>query len=472
MRRAHHNLGFSHLTSFDMGKLVPLACLEVLPGDSFRHRSAALLRVAPLVNPVMHPVSVRIHHWYVPNRLLWPDFDEWIVGDDTKVKPTITIGNNPGYLPDYFGIEPAANLIVDALPFRAYNKIYNEFYRDQDLHTERAEDTATVASISWEKDYFTVARPVPPAGDAVQIPISGFSGMRVINQIRGSVAETGNTYEKVSPPPGSGWAAYTPVGSMRRLYNDVGSGSSMFVDLSSSTGGIDIQAFRQAIALQRFAEARARFGDRYVDYLRYLGVNPSDGRLGRPEYLGGGSQTISFSEVLATAEGTNTDLGSMAGHGIAAVRSRTYRKFFEEHGWVLTLISVRPKSMYQNGCPRRFRRFDPMDVWQRELEILPWQDIRQPEVFSAGDPNVTFGWTSRYDDYRHNFSYVSNTFRKGTEEDWHYARKFATAPVLNGSFITCDPTDRVYADTTMPELVCSSSHDIQARRLVSPVARI
>lgn len=465
--RNYHDLSYSSLFSADTGQLIPIMCEEVLPGDTFRHATNLMIRVAPLIKPVMHPIELRVSSWYVPNRLIWDDFDEWVVGDDTKVKPTILNTATPKTIWDYFGVEPVAGASLDALPVYAYNLIYNEHFRDQDLSPERAQDDVTLARCMWEKDYFTRARPSPAIGDTVEIPVKGTGSIPVKNMWR--FQATNGTQADGS------WSEQNPNWLGQTLGGNFTSGQYLFgggtgnpqVDFSNATGGIDINGFRQAMALQRFQEARARFGDRYVDYLRYLGINPSDGRLGRPEYLGGGRSYISFSEVLSTADTENAAVGDMAGHGIANLRSRPYRRFFEEHGWVITLFTARPKTVYENGIPRKFMRKDPFDVWQKELEVLPWQEIWQYEVHGAGSSSVVFGYTGRYDEYRRNFNSVHGTFRGGTEEDWHLARKFATPPVLNHSFEECTPSDRIYADKTMPELLCSCSHDISARRLVS-----
>lgn len=464
MRRSTHRLGFHSLSTFNMGFLVPIAALEVLPGDTFRQQTSMLVRVTPQAHPVMHPVEIRVHHWYVPNRILWDGWEDFITGNEANASlPTITMATND-QLPDYMGCEVVNGVDVIAFPFRAYNLIYNEFYRDQDLSAERGQHQMALARISWEKDYFTVARPNPQKGDQVTIPLQGQPNLDNVWQsgttdpYSGSVSALSDQSADVGITP----ARYLIAGD-ESLY-----GPPTF---NLSDGSIDINAFRRAMALQRFAEARARFGDRYVDYLRFLGVNPSDMRLQRPEYLGGGKQTISFSEVLATAEGDTRALGEMAGHGISGVRTRPYRKMFEEHGWVLSLASVRPRTLYMRGIPRKFTRADPMDYWQKELEVLPWQEIKETELWGAGDPEVTFGWTSKYDDYRHTFSYVSGEF-KTTQADWHYGREFSSAPNLNQTFVQCDPADRVYLDTQVDELQCTINHDITARRLVSHEARI
>lgn len=460
MKRSQHDLSFIHSLSLDMGYLVPLGAIDVLPGDSMRVAASVLARVAPLAKPVMHPVEIRVHNWFVPNRILWDDWEEFIVGNEgAATYPTITPASAPDtVLYDHMGVEPVTGVPLDALPIRAYNRIWNEFYRDQDLAAVRTEDQLDLARIAWGKDYFTTARANPQQGSAVEV---GFSAGLVGLTAPAATGST-NTFVQnevtIGTPP-------TEVG--------VGAGPDpLYADLSNATGGIDINDLRNAISLQRIAEAREFFGSRYVDYLRWYGVNPSDGRLDRPEYLGGGKQMISFSEVLATAEGTNTDVGDLYGHGIAGVRQRPLRKMFEEHGWMISVMSVRPKGIYQNGIPRRFLRDEPTDYWHRELELLPWQSVSELEIYGGGSASNVFGYTPRYDEYRETMSYVSGSFRGGTEEDWTLAREFSSAPTLNESFITCTPSDRIYSDNTMPELLCTANVNIKARRLVAANARM
>lgn len=486
MKRYLHDLSFQHSLSLDMGVLVPIGAIDVLPGDTFRHAAAALARVAPMAAPVMHDVELRIHNWYVPNRILWDNWEEFIVGNEAAATyPTLSAANaTEAALLDHLGIEPITGVSVDALPVRAYNLIWNEFYRDQDLSTALTistgdgPDTTTdigLKRVAWGKDYFTTARANPQQGTAVSV---GFSaGEAPIKNLYTPEAVTNTSRAVINTDGTLGTAAAIDNSALYAKRASATSGSDVspmvVADLTAATGGIDINDLRNAISLQRIAEAREFFGSRYVDYLRWYGVNPRDGRLDRPEFLGGGRQKISFSEVLATAEtGTSVDVGDMYGHGIAGVRQRPIRKMFEEHGWFISVMFIRPKGVYQNGIPRRFLRTDPTDFWHRELELLPWQAVDELEIYGAGTPGTVFGYVPRYDDYREVMNYVSGTFRGGTEEDWTLAREFASAPTLNESFITCTPSDRIYQDTSMPEILATVQHSIRAKRLVSAQARM
>ena len=464
--RSEFNLSREHKTTVDMGELIPVLTEEVLPGDTFIHSVNALARVSPLAHPLMHRVELRLHTFYVPNRILWDgkagdpfpgNWEDFITGeDDVNPKPTYTQDGQGGEtLLDYMGIPPVTGLTTDALPIRAYNLIFNEMYRDQNLVPERAIDDVTLAKVAWQKDYFTVARPTPQQGDPIPIPLAGTGNVKGADPL--TPLETLNIQMD---------------GTANQNLFGTNSGGSATLTVDLNTLAMSIDDFRRSMALQRFAEARMRFGSRYVDYLRYMGVNPSDGRLDRPEYLGGGKQVLSFSEVLQTAnlDAAEGVVGDMYGHGIGMAQASSYRKMFEEHGWVLTLLSVRPKTVYQDALPRKFTRTTAMDYYQQELEVLPWQEVSQQEVYAPGDPDTVFGYVPRYEEYRHGVSCVSGSMRGGTENDWHLAREFEQAPNLNASFIQCNPSERIYQDANQPNLVLNIMHNIRARRLVGPTA--
>jgi hypothetical protein len=460
MKRYKHSLSHYHLTSFDMGQLVPVGCLEVLPGDTFQQQTSALVRVTPQLKPLMHPVNCQIHHFYVPNRLLWSGWEDFITGESATPPPTITgSAHTEGTLSDYLGVMNDASNNFSALPIRAYNMIYNEFYRDQDLVSEVSEDTNVIQKAAWSKDYFTTSRPWPQKGDAVTLPLGNkaYVGTEAGNDTEVSV---------LNPTLGSGYYKLGAGSSYVDAKNAASTeGVALYADLTSAEG-VDIREFREAFALQRYQEARARYGSNYVDYLRYIGVKPSDGRLSRPEYLGGGRQSISFSEVLNTS---NTGLGELGGHGIAALRSNRYRRFFEEHGWVITMMTVRPKPIYVNGLDKKFFKTTKEDYFQKELEHVGQQEVYNKEVYAAhSDPDGVFGYNNRYADYHHESSRVSAEFRNSTSYDWHLGRIFSSDPALNQTFVECDPSKRVFAEQTEDALQVMVNHSVQARRMCKP----
>ena len=498
-KRSKFSLSHYVLKTCKMGYVLPVGLVEVLPGDSFRHATSVFMRLAPMLAPVMHPVTVRIHHWFIPTRLLWDDFEDFITGGPTNTDvsefPTVTApsgGFAVGSLADHLGLPPKIDGIeVSALPFRAYNLVYNEWYRDQDLETEKAlslesgPDTTTATDLlrcDWERDYFTTARPWPQKGPDVSVPVNSVVGALDIVpsgdgkptfKFAGSQTALSAYSSAVSP------ANQKQIQTTESLNLQVGlhdmywqNPKLQLRDPSGATtlGSVNVNSLREAFALQRFAEHRAMYGSRYVEYLRYLGIKASDARLQRPEYLGGGKQTIQFSEVLQTAEGTDP-VGTLRGHGIAAMRSNRYRRFFEEHGFVLSIMLVRPKAIYMQGIPRSWLRRVREDFFQTELQNIGQQEVYTKELYGAASAGQdgglkVFGYQNRYDEYRGHESYVCGEFRDILDY-WHLARSFGNEPVLNADFISATPSERIFAAQQNDQLYCMINHSLQARRLMS-----
>lgn len=484
MKRNKHSLSHYKLLSCDQGQLVPIGLQEVLPGDSFQHSTSALIRVSPLVTPVMHPVRARIHHFFVPHRLVWNDWENFITGGpdglNASTFPTITTtavtGYSVGSLGDYLGVPPSVpDLEVSALPFRAYALIYNEYYRDQDLNTALTidltdgPDTTTNIALQkacWERDRFTLSRLTPQKGAAVTLPLG--TSARVQHDVANGSAV--DVYSTVN-------AGYQHLGTAASFLDASATAgteaSGLYTNLATATAAT-ITELRTAFALQQYAENRSLYGSRYTDYLAFLGVKSSDARLQRPEYLGGGVQTIQFSEVVQSSPGSfDSDeypLGTLGGHGIGAMKSNKYQRFFEEHGYVISLLSVLPKTVYAEGISKTWNRRTKEDFFQQELQFVGQDEVLNKEVYAAhATPNGTFGYIDRYDEYRRAESSIAGEFRT-TLDSWHMARLFGVStPALNATFVTSNPTDRIYADSTSNELQVMVNHKIHARRIVSKV---
>lgn len=496
MKRSKHNLSHTRLLTGDMGELLPVGLVEVLPGDSIQHATSMLVRATPLATPAMHPVNVRVHHWFVPFRLIWTDFESFITGGpdglDASVYPTHTFTNPAeGTLADYLGVPSGTySPVVSALPFRAYALVFNEWYRDQDLVTaltiskaSGADTTTSVAlqNVSWEKDYFTTARPWEQKGPSVTLPLGSVAPVKTGTTSMMTGAQTALRLRRADTGGFPGTAQTLAVDAAAgngALYNNTTAGGAknqdmypenLYADLTSATA-VDVNTVREAFALQRFEEARARYGSRYTEYLRYLGVRSSDARLQRPEYLGGGKQSLQFSEVLQTAMTTSggaTGVANLFGHGISAMRSNRYRRFFEEHGYVLSLAYVLPKTMYPQGLNRLWNRRVKEDFWQRELEHIGQQTILNKELYALhSSPDGTFGFQDRYDEYRRQESSVHGQFRS-TDNDWHFARIFGSDPTLNSSFVVSNPAKRCFQDQSSDVLLMLAHHQLVARRMVA-----
>lgn len=422
----------------------------------------------------MHPVRVRIHHWYVPNRIVWPEsegggWESFITGgkdgSDTQTVPQVnSVSDAVKRISEYLGAPKGTGTYqVNALPVRAYNLIYNQRYRDQDLITERTlNDNGPLPVVAWEKDYLTTARPWSAKGPSVTLPVGSRAPVATARGSGGNVsvrsdALSANQLLNASTP------------TLQVSPNAGVAGDELYADLTSAEA-ININDFRAAFSLQRYQEARARYGSRFTEYLRYLGITPSDARLQEPEYLGGGTARLNFSEVLQTAPnnpGTDQNgIGDLYGHGIAGVRSNAFRKFFEEHGYVITLMSVRPKAIYSNGIDRDWIKQTKEDYFQRELSNLGQQEVYASEVFaSAANHTKVFGYQDRYDEYRQVRSQVSQDFRD-TLNSWHLARELTEGVTLNNSFVNCVPSKRIFQVQSTNPLWIMANHSVVARRLV------
>lgn len=507
-RRSTFGLSHYRLFSAKMGYIYPIACYEVLPGDTFRQSTSLFLRLAPLVTPVMHPVHVKIHSWYVPYRLLWEDWEDFRTrgpeGTDASEVPYITApsGGFPvGSLADYLGIPTGVEgLTVNAFAFRAYNYIWNENYRDERVQDELpwvmtgGADTTTSTALApspWGRDYFTTASPTPQTGPEVTIPVNfGDAGQPTIT---GTVTGNGSptfTATGVGGTVTSSLKTLTTSGTYKGTGGDVGmdkvgdlgdrtgfnaplswADPALKVSLNyqpgeASIGSINIADWREAMAMQRFEETRSLWGARYNEFLMDMGIRPSDARLQLPEYLGGGRQTIQFSEVLQTAPGGEDPVGALKGHGIGAMRTNRFRRFFEEDGIVLTFAMVRPIGIYMQGLHKMWSRRSFAEFYNYQFEHLSQQPVYTRELYAGvTDKDKVFGYQNIYDDYRSIPSQVSGEMRT-ILNSWHMARDFSNEPVLNGDFMTSPPTNRIFAAQENDTLYCMAHHTIHSRRLL------
>lgn len=445
MARNKFSLSHYRMFSSEMGKLIPIQCVPVIPGDTFQGSNSVLIRMAPLNTPVMHPVMIRVDTWFVPYRVTDPDWETFITGGGGST-PKASLGPGDDRLGKFFGINREQGL-ANAHPFQAYNLIYNQRYRDQDIITEVAEDNQDLLNCAWEKDYYTTARPWPAKGGNVNIPIKSNAGAGTEVRIGSVSPSTSATQQSLD----SSGAALSMGGNTTGDTNLV----------------VDPNDLRLAAALQRYGEARSRYGSRFTEYLRYLGVrNPSDARLQEPELLGSGRGMLNFSEVLQTApnEGAPGEgVGDLYGHGIAGVRTRKWRRYFEEHGTVMTLLSLRPKSVYTTTTPREWLKEEPEDFYQRELTSIGEQPLWGSEIALGAGKFDTWAWVPRYEEYRFHPSSVSGEFLN-VLNTWTMAREFATDPVLNQGFVECDPTKRIFQSQTNDTVLVMVNNNLVARR--------
>lgn len=455
-RRNAFDLSHEKKLSMNMADLVPIYLQEIVPGDKFKVTTEQFIRFAPMIAPVMHRINAYVHYFFVPNRLVWDNWQDYITGGvngtSNRNLPRLEINEQlkgnfiRGTLSDYLGVPTidatatiVKNIYINALPFRAYQQIYNDYYRDETLTPEVAYDkgdTIPSADIlqlrkrSWEKDYFTSALPWTQRGADVLLPtdIKYTNPNRVVNS---------------NGDPIQGALNAGPSGL------DVGTSPSYSGTIENIESiGTTINDLRTAARLQEWLEKNARAGSRYIEQiLAHFGVRTPDYRLQRSEYLGGGKTPIVISEVLANFGSDTIPQGNMAGHGVGVGNASGFSKYFDEHGYVIGIMSVLPRTTYTNVCNRTFIKESKFDFYFPEFAHLGEQPIYNKELYFdgvTGDPDGIFGYQSRFAEYKFNHSTVHGEFKTDLEF-WHMGRNFTSEPLLNASFIEADPTERIFA---------------------------
>lgn len=456
--------------SFKMGQLIPTCCMEVIPGDRVKLGVENMLRFAPLISPVMHKVNVTTHYFFVPNRLLWSNWEKFITGSEPVEAPYILTDEFlQGTISDYLGVPVVSGtpnpVMVSPMQAAAYLKIYDEYYRDQNLQTEKfvplvdgdnSNEYLTLMNEfpqhrAWMHDYFTSCLPFAQKGDSVQLPLTIQNDIPVDYDANGQPGQFRDVNGNIITTPGSVTNATGPV-PLASSMNVSGSpatydpNGTLTVDVQSSA--TDINTLRRAFRLQEWLEKNARGGTRYVEnILAHFGVKSSDARLQRPEYIGGSKQNMVISEVLSTAQNdtATVPVGQMAGHGISVGGGNTFGYRAEEHGFIIGIINVQPVTAYQDGLHKSFTRFDKLDYAWPTFANLGEQEVKNKEIFvnSAEGENV-FGYIPRYSEYKFMNSRVAGEMRSSLSF-WHLGRIFQNLPTLSDEFIKCVPDPRIFA---------------------------
>ena len=521
--RSSFNRSHGYKTTFDSGYLVPFYVDEALPGDTFSCRATLFARLATPIAPIMDNMFMETFYFAVPIRLIWENWQKFN-GEQTNpgdsvdyLIPTITSPEESGWsvgsISDYFGLPTGvANLEVSALYHRAYNLIYNEWFRDENIQNsvnvptgDGPDNNADYQLLRRGKrhDYFTSCLPWPQKGPGVELPVGGYAD--IIGTGLVDIAGTGKTLGLTEGTSNFGLKRYdsqNSVTAIKSLFNvDVGTSNTSTADITASKGvgvvtdssksglvgtidlstiqadltsstGVTINALRQAFQMQKLFERDARGGTRYTEIIRsHFGVVSPDARLQRPEYLGGSSTRVIINPVPQTAStDTTSPQGNLAAFGLTTDNSGGFSKSFVEHCVIIGLVNVRADLTYQQGINKMFSRQTRWEFYWPALAHLGEQAVLNKEIYAQGTPadDEVFGYQERYAEYRYYPSQITGKFRSSFAQSldyWHLSQEFESLPTLSPEFIEDNPpVDRVIAVPSEPQFLFDSYINLHCAR--------
>lgn len=466
-------------TAFNAGYLVPIFVDEALPGDTFTCTMTGFGRLATPVNPIMDNLYIETFFFAVPYRLVWNNWQKMCgeqenPGDSTDyLVPTVSGTVTTGSLFDYMGVPIGSSLTWNNLHGRAYNLIWNEWFRDENLQdsivVDKDDGPDDYADYVLKKrgkrhDYFTSCLPWPQKGDAVSLPLGTTAPIKVNNTL--------DDYLSIQDANGDAkWMKTTSAGPIAIDTGGIAANTPMLADLSDATAAT-INQLREAFQIQRLYERDARGGTRYTEIVRsHFGVVSPDARLQRPEYLGGGKERINVHPIAQTSStDATTPQGNMSAFGTTGGRMGGFNKSFTEHSVIIGLACVFADLNYQQGLNRMWSRQDRWDFYWPALAHLGEQAVLNKEIYADGSANddQVFGYQERYAEYRYKPSMITGVMRSDAAsslDNWHVAQDFGSLPALNASFIEENPPiDRVVAVPSEPDLLFDAYFNLKCAR--------